>query len=485
MAPSSADTASVGFWARWLPREILGYPLKAFFVCLIGLTLANMDQALFGFALPALREDFGVSLSTMGWVLAISFGMSGLLIAGIGVLTDRIGRKKIFQWSIVVSSIFVTTLGVAPNIAVLTVLRGLGFGAGGAQIPITGTIVVEESPARYRGVLSGILQVGYPLGWFLASLMAAPLLSTVGWRPMFLIGLLSIPYVFVVGWALRETGRFEAKQAAKKLGHDTDDAKIRDLFTPELRKITVTLFLGEFLHVAAYSGSAFYFPTYFVEARGLEIGTATLLVGAAYGIGALGYILASFVGEFVMNRRDTIVTWSWLGVAAFLGLIWGPSTKLWIIVFFALMTMFFYGTTAVKFTFLAEHFPTRVRATGVSFSGSFAVNLGLAIGPLVVSYATEAIGWNWAFTTLVAIPLFLSGLVFLLLRPIPSGVEVEDVADSYDVDHMGVDEVEQMTNEQITTPVEQEASNAEMEVEDGASDTSPEAGKEAPDGESS
>lgn len=453
MDTSSSDPA-VGFWARWLPRELLGYPTKAFFVCLIGLTLANMDQALFGFALPAIREDFGVSLSTMGWVLALSFGLAGLLIAGIGVLTDRMGRKRIFQWSIVVSSIFVTTLGVAPNIALLTLLRGIGFGAGGAQIPITGTIVVEESPARYRGVLSGVLQIGYPLGWFIASLLAAPLLSDFGWRPMFLIGLLSIPYIFIVGKYLRETERFEAKKAAKKLGHHTDDAKIRDLFTPELWKITVILFLGEFLHVAAYSGSAFYFPTYFVEARGFEIGTATLLVGAAYGIGALGYILASFVGEFVMNRRDTIVTWSWLGVAAFLGLIWVAASKLWIVVFFSLMTMFFYGTTAVKFTFLAEHFPTRVRATGVSFSGSFAVNLGLAVGPLVVSYAAEAIGWNWAFTALVAVPLFLSGLVFLLLKPIPSGVEIEEVVDSYDVDHMSVDEVEQMADEDLPSTAE-------------------------------
>jgi MFS family permease len=79
------------------------------------------------------------------------------------------------------------------------------------------------------------------------------------------------------------------------------------------------------------------------------------------------------------------------------------------------MTMFFYGTTAAKFTFLAEHFPTRVRATGVGFSGALAVNLGLALGPLVVSYAIGRLGWNLAFTTFVAIPLFLSGLVFLTL----------------------------------------------------------------------
>jgi MFS family permease len=64
----------------------------------------------------------------------------------------------------------------------------------------------------------------------------------------------------------------------------------------------------------------------------------------------------------------------------------------------------------------------------LGFSGSLAVNLGLAIGPLVVSYAIGWLGWNAAFSFFVAIPLFLSGLVFLSLESRPSGVEVEEIA---------------------------------------------------------
>jgi len=317
---------------------------------------------------------------------------------------------------------------------VLGVLRAVGFAAEGSQVPVTGTIVVEESPARYRGVLSGVLQTGYPMGWFLASLMAAPILGRWGWRPMFLIGLVSIPFIFVVGRYIRETTRFREHRAALDAAGDEptleglEPAKIRHLFAPDLIRTTVVLFLGEFLHVAAYGGSAFFMPTYFVEVRGFSIETSTLLVGAAYGIGALGYILSSFVGEFVMARRNVIVAWSWIGTALFLVLIWATSSVLSIIIVFGLMTMFFYGTTAVKFTFLAEHFPTRVRATGVGFSGALAVNLGLALGPLVTSYAIGRLGWNLAFSTFVAIPLFLSGLVFLSLESKPSGVEVESIA---------------------------------------------------------
>jgi MFS family permease len=368
-----------------------------------------------------------------------------------------------FQAAIIGSSLLIALHTVAPNIVALTVLRGLGVAACGLAYPVTGAIVVEESPARYRGLFAGFLQTGYPIGWFLASLLAAPLLVRYGWRPMFLIGLMNIPYVFVIRRYLRESKRFEAvpspwspsgksqipnsksqtnpkskiqnpkfkgtRDPGTKVDQGTgDQSRLRELFAPHLLRRTLTLFFGQFLFVIAYGGSAFFFPTYFVEARNFDVGTATLLVGAANGIGAVGYVISSLVGEFFLTRRDTIVLWSWLGTLAFLWLIWGTASILSIIVVFGLMTMFFYGTAAVKFTFIAEHFPTRLRATGISFCSTLAVTLGIALGPLLVSTAVGVWGWNWAFTLGVAIPLLASGSVFLALNPIPSGVEVEEIA---------------------------------------------------------
>ncbi len=80
---------------------------------------------------------------------------------------------------------------------------------------------------------------------------------------------------------------------------------------------------------------------------------------------------------------------------------------------FSLMTFFFYGATAVIFTFLAENFPAELRATAVSFSGSFAVNLGVALGPLFLSYVVVFADWNVAFTICGVIPVFLAGVAFL------------------------------------------------------------------------
>jgi MFS family permease len=91
------------------------------------------------------------------------------------------------------------------------------------------------------------------------------------------------------------------------------------------------------------------------------------------------------------------------------------------------MSMFFYGSSAVKFAYLAEVFPTRLRATALSSCGSLAVTLGSAAGPIMVSLAVERIGWNLGYSVLVGVPLTLAGLLYFLLTPVPSGLEVEEV----------------------------------------------------------
>ena len=120
--------------------------------------------------------------------------------------------------------------------------------------------------------------------------------------------------------------------------------------------------------------------------------------------------------------------WTLLGAAAFLVLIWGTKTYAETITAFAVMTMFFYGTAAVKFAYLAEVFPTHLRATGLAVCGSLAVNLGIALGPLAIATAVERYGWDLAFSVGVGVPLVAAGLLYLRLTPVPSGLDVDETA---------------------------------------------------------
>ena len=397
------------------------YPYQAFGVCLLMYSLSQMDLALFGYAIPSIRAEFGLTQPGIMSVVSGAFLLAAVGIVLLGWLTDRLGRKSMFQFSLVGSSLLVTLHSVVPNPATLVVLRGSSLAIGGLTYPITGSILAEEFPARLRGLFLGLLQIGYPLGWVLASWWAAWLLADQGWRILFLAGLASLPLVLLVHWTIREPPRFVQTKA------QGEKPRISELWSPRIRRRALLLFVAQFLFVSAYAGSVFNFPTYLMENRGLAIPSYSALIGQGHLIGILGYVLAALVGEFVITRRTTVVIWTLLGAVLFQIMIWKTDTYGQLLIMYGLTTMFFYGSAAVKFAYLAEVFPTRLRATAMATCGSFAVILGSAVGPLLVAIAQARYGWNVAFAGVVGIPLFLAGLLYIFLTPVPSGLEVEQV----------------------------------------------------------
>ena len=427
------------------------YPVRAFLICLFAYMFSQSDLALFSYAIPEIRSDYNLALEVMGWVIAVSYSIGAITQVYVGTLVDRYGRKNMLSIMILLSSLFIAAHALVPiskehiiiggyaftlGIMVMIVLRGFAIGTGGALYPTTGAIVTEEAPARYRGLFAGILQIGYPLGWFMAAIFAAPLLEMYGWRALFLVGLISIPYIWVVRRYLRETKRFVSQKNSNITQNNSELSaftRISLLFKPSIRKVTLTIFFAQYLFVIAYGSSAMFFPTYFAEFRGLKIGDSALLVGFGNAIGVFGYILAAYVGEFVLTRRTTVVVWTILGSLSFMYLIWFTDGYFDALIAFGVMSMFFYGTAAVKFAFIAELFPTHIRATGLSVCSSLAVNLGIASGPLLLTYAVKLLGWNLAFTYFVGIPLVIAGLLYLFLEPLSSGLELEEIEKKFNL----------------------------------------------------
>jgi len=407
------------------PRHKLG----AFAICYGAYALSQLDLALFAYAVPSIRKDFGAGLQTIGLMLSLAYVVGGILQVGLGHLTDSWGRKRVLILATAGSSLFVALHAVALGPLSLALARAGAIATGGAIYPATGAIVAEEAPARYRGIWAGALQTAYPFGWFVASLLAAPILITYGWRALFLVALLSLPYTLVIARGMRETRRFAAAQA-NRTARPSLRASLATMLSPALRRRTLTLFAAQFLFVIAYGGSTFLLPTYFTEHRGLPINMAAYLVGVGNAVSIIGYFAAAYIGEFVLTRRTTVVIFTVLGAIGFLYMIWIPEGFYPTMIAFAVMSVFFYGTAAVKFAYLAELFPTELRATGLAVCGSLAVNLGIAVGPLLVSTAVESIGWQQALSWVVAVPLLAAGSLYLFLKPVASGLEVEAVQDA-------------------------------------------------------
>jgi len=391
-------------------------------VSIAGVTLSTADQSLFSFAIPDITAEFGIGLEVIGQLLSLSFLVASVTVVMAGLAADQFGRRRVFVALLAISALCVGAHALAPSLWYLGLFRVLGFAIGAGLYPIANTLVVEAAPGRYRGFISGLLQMGYPLGFAFASLIAAPIMAAYGWRSIFLAGFVVAALAPLLGWLLPESSKFEKEQAALVQPIRATD-RIRRLFAPDLKRRSLVCFGGSFLISLAIGGTTYFLPTYLVQAHGFNPADASRIAGFSYAIGAIGYLAASYVGEFVTTRRNTLIIWILAGAIAFAATVWLAHGEAALILGLGISIVFFYGSEAVRMPLIGELFPTAVRATATALTGSLAVTTAWLVSPLLLSYLAPRVGWATAFTWCAVVPLFLGGLAFLALENTPSGDE--------------------------------------------------------------
>lgn len=410
-------------------RDLFGRKPGVFFACFAAWTLANMDQALFGYAIPGILAEFSLPLSAAGLILTVSFLVAAVFIVLAGMAADRWGRGLMITVLLATSAFAVGMQGLAGSVLVLTLFRALGFGLSGGLSPATNAIVVENATPRLRGVTAGLLQCGYPLGWLLASLFAAPLLDLYSWRSICLVAFLVIPLAIPIGLMLRRYGVTGPPTAGSAIGPAATQSNnrlgIRQLFTMAHRRNSLAAIAMFFTFGGAYAGSAFFFPAFFTQARGYTEGEAAALVGLSNGIAIFGYLAAALIGEFVLTRRNVFALWCAGGAAALAGLLWLSEGRGPDLIWYGLTAAFFFGSQAVVIVLVAELFPASVRATAIAVCGSAPLSLGFAVFPLLVPLVVERIGWEAGLSAIIIPLLIASALAALILPNRVSGLYVD------------------------------------------------------------
>ena len=389
-------------------------------------TMSNLDQSLFGYAIPGIMGEFKVGLDTIGLILTVGFVAAAVMVVFAGLAADTWGRRWTLAGLLALSAACVGATGLVTDLTQLTVLRALAFGLAAGLAPITAAYVAESAPARHRGLLMGVLQCGYPLGWFLAAYLAEPLLQLGDWRQVFFIGFLIVPIALLIGWRMPESARFEQTASQRVAAAPVLDwALLRELFADRYRRRSIALIVLFFTFGCAYAGTAFFFPTYFAEVRGYTPAEAARIVGLSNLIAVIGYLGAAWVGEYLMPRRNTFALWCLLGAIALVGLMWLPQERWQDLLLFALTAAFFYGSNAVVGALLTELYPTRMRTTAFAVCGSAPLSAGFALFPAIVPLVVQSVGWQVAFSTLIAPLLLVSAAAALFLPNIRSGEEVD------------------------------------------------------------
>ncbi len=167
-------------------RSLTSPQRNAVIASFLGWTLDAFDFFILVFVIKYVAEEFGADISrvTIALTLTLSTRPLGALI--FGYAADRFGRRPTLMVNILLYSALEFASGFAPTLTVLIILRALYGIAMGGEWGVGASLTMETIPAKTRGLVSGLLQAGYPAGYLLASLAFFLLFPLVGWRGMFM-----------------------------------------------------------------------------------------------------------------------------------------------------------------------------------------------------------------------------------------------------------------------------------------------------------
>src|SRR3954467_12126844 len=178
--------------------------MKALIASAVGYAMDGFDLLILGFMLRAISADLHLTPPQAGSL--VTWTLVGAVAGGIlfGMLSDYYGRVRVLTWTILLFAVFTGLCALAQGYWDLLVYRTIaGLGLGG-EFGIGMALVAETWPARLRGRACSYVALGWQAGVLCAALVTPLLLPSIGWRGVFIVGLIPGLIAFVVRWYVGE-----------------------------------------------------------------------------------------------------------------------------------------------------------------------------------------------------------------------------------------------------------------------------------------
>jgi SHS family lactate transporter-like MFS transporter len=265
----------------------------------LGWTLDAFDFFLLVFVLKDIAQEFNTEISDVTFAILLTLAMRPIGAFLFGRAADRWGRRPTLMVDVMLYSFIEFASGFSPNLTVLLVLRALYGVAMGGEWGVGASLTMESIPPHARGFVSGLLQSGYPTGYFVASIVYALLFPIIGWRGMFMVGVLPALLVLYIRRRVPESPSWD--RAATARGGTLSILKSH--WRLGLYAVVLMTAFNFFSH-----GTQDLYPTFLQVQHGLSPHTVGT-IAAIYNVGAIvGGILCGSLSERIGRRRMIVIS---------------------------------------------------------------------------------------------------------------------------------------------------------------------------------
>ena len=369
----------------------------------LGWTLDAFDFFVIVFLVDTLAAQFHVPASKIILTITATLAMRPVGALLFGVLADRYGRRGPLMANVVFFSLMELACGFAPNYTVFFILRAIfGIGMGG-EWGVGASLAMESVPARWRGVLSGVVQSGYSIGYLLAALAARVVLPLWGWRAMFWVGGIPALLAFYIRFRVKESEAWKQHRAP------TVGAILRTasghwkIFSYLVLLMTLMMFLSH--------GTQDLYPHFLKEVHGFSLPTISyvaILYNVAAVIGACTY---GYFSEHFGRRRAMLLA---LALAMLSIPAWAFGKSLGVLVVGAcFMQLGVQGAWGIIPAHLNELVPDGARGLMPGFA--YQLGILMAAPTNTIEYALrDRFGYAWALAGFEIVNIVLLGTVIAL-----------------------------------------------------------------------
>jgi SHS family lactate transporter-like MFS transporter len=318
----------------------------------LGWTLDAFDFFLMVFVIKDVAHSFGAGKEDVAWAITLTLALRPVGAFIFGRLADRFGRRPVLMADVALYSVLGFATAFAPNLIAFLIIRSLFGVAMGGEWGIGASLTMETVKPEARGLVSGLLQSGYPSGYLLASVAYGLLYSHIGWRGMFMIGVIPALLILYIRRHVPESPGWSAEHARTGTLWNV----LRSHWQIALYAIVLMTAFNFFSH-----GTQDIYPTFLQVQHKFDAHT-TGAIAVIYNIGAIlgGWTFGLWSQSF--GRRRTIIVAALLAIPV--SYLWAFSTTAAMLTIGAFLMQFFVqGAWGVVPAHLNELSPPDARGT--------------------------------------------------------------------------------------------------------------------------